>query len=123
MKYIFISQGQFDPTLAYITTAITETAHTNIHSLEHSTTWDALAQIKTRPYNNTNKQNYTGRNAFCLLCLLYDLSMYIKMWKVTWTTFNSKPTHSNTQTTLTLADATSSKTAAWFSKQASIDSR
>lgn len=43
--HIFISQGHIEPTLAYITTTITETTHTNIHSLEHSTTWDGLAQI------------------------------------------------------------------------------
>lgn len=35
---LFITQGHIEPTLAYITTIITETTHTHIHSLEHSTT-------------------------------------------------------------------------------------
>lgn len=76
MKYIFISQGQIESTLAYITTVITETTHTNIHSLEHSTTWDGLAQIKLDLTTPTNI--ILLDEILCLLCLHYDLPMYIK---------------------------------------------
>lgn len=50
--------------------------HTNIHSLEHSTTWDGLAQINLDLTTLTNRILLDVM--LSLLCLHYDLPMYIK---------------------------------------------
>lgn len=94
MKHTFISQGQIYSKLAYITTAITETTYTNIHSLEHSTTWTHYSTNKTRPYDtNKHKLTLTKRFSYCAIIVICLCTLDVK---VTWTTFNSKPTHSNT---------------------------
>lgn len=93
--HIYFTKTWLTYTSLYITTFITKTIHTNIHSLEHSTTEDALAQIKL---NFTTLTNW--RITFLIVPSLGRICLFTLDVEVTWTTFNSKPTHSNTYTTL-----------------------
>lgn len=51
--------------------------HTNIHSLEHSTTWDVPSRRKLRSLQHFGTKFYKTE-LFCLLCLHQDSSMYMK---------------------------------------------
>lgn len=116
VKYIFISQRQIEPTLRSTTRrpSLRQHTHTHIHSLEHSTTWDAPAQIKLDRTTTAMNRTLVDEMLFSLLIVPSLWFVYLhKNVGVTWTTFNSKPTHPDTRTTtVNSGRCHSSKTAA-----------